>query len=195
MMHSRERRRVCESERVGGKTYEIPEEGKKRVFSFASSPRRGRPRPRERELPLISVSLASAGTSSQAKTKRKRLTMFMFSLLAKDDFNTNTASTINIFFVPLPYLSLSLLRGWQLHRPQGLLVTVMTLAALLLRKLRRGTNEQMDKQRVNVTSLLKHKPNLTAFQCAERRKERWKERRGEREEGNRSLYYNFKQIL
>lgn len=69
--------------------------------------------------------------------------MFMFCLLAKDNFNTNTASTINI--------SLSLLHSWQLYRPQGLRTTVMTLAALLLRKLWRGTNEQMDKQRVNVS--------------------------------------------
>lgn len=62
----------------------------------------------------------------------------MFCLLAEDNFNTNTASTINI--------PLSLLHSWQLYRPQGLRTTGTTLAALLLRKLRRGTNEQMDKQ-------------------------------------------------
>lgn len=78
-------------------------------FHFLSSPEtRVCPKPREKELPLISVNLASVGTSSQAKTKRKRLTMFMFCLLAKDDFNTNTASTINTFFFFPPPISRSL---------------------------------------------------------------------------------------
>lgn len=106
----------------------------------------------------------------------------MFCLLAKDDFNTNTANTINTFLFPLPHLSLSLLGGWQLFRPRGLRVTVMTVAALLLRKLWRGTNEQMNTQSVNVS--LSWSTNqtslLAASSCAKREEEEGTEREEQR---------------
>lgn len=99
------------------------------------------------------------------RAKTERLTMFMFCLLAKDDSNTNTASTINTLLSPPPppSLALSARRLAAIH-PWGLPVTVMAVAALPLRKPWRGTNEQTDTQSVNVS--LSRSTNQTSLLAA-----------------------------